>query len=153
MTTISDSIEIEREPDDVFNFVTDPNRTRLWQTTVAETSQTPSGAMTVGTRVMDTRRFMGRRIESEWEVIEHDPPRRSVIRAVSGPISFSGSYTLAPDAGGTRLTVSIDLNAAGFFRLAEPVFAQIARRELASNLGHLKDLLEAGVDRKPREPS
>jgi hypothetical protein len=84
-------------------------------------------------------------------VIEHDRPRRSAIRAVSGPIPFSGSYTLVPAGEGTHLAVLVDLNAAGFFRLAEPIFAQIARRELASNLGHLKDLLEAGVDREPLE--
>ena len=37
-----------------------------------------------------------------------------------------------------------ELDAHGFFKLAEPVFARIAGRELESNLGHLKDILEAG---------
>ena len=36
-----------------------------------------------------------------------------------------------------------ELDAHGFFKLAEPVFARITRRELEANLGHLKDLLEA----------
>jgi hypothetical protein len=37
------------------------------------------------------------------------------------------------------------MEAHGFFKLAEPVFARFVRREVESNLGHLKDLLEAGV--------
>jgi carbon monoxide dehydrogenase subunit G len=151
VTTVSDNVRIARKPEDVFSFITNPLNTPLWQPTVVETNQKTPGPLGVGTRVIDIRRFLGRRIEGEWEVTEHDPPRRSAIRAVSGPIPFSGSYTLMPVEEGTQLTWLVDLEAAGFFRLAEPIFAQMARRELASSLGHLKDLLEAGIDRTPLE--
>ena len=43
----------------------------------------------------------------------------------------------------TRFTAATDADAHGFFKLAEPVFARMARRDLASSMGHLKDLLEA----------
>ena len=36
-----------------------------------------------------------------------------------------------------------ELEAHGFFKLAEPLFADMAGRELEASLGHLKDLLEA----------
>ena len=143
MTTINESVLIQRPPEDVFDFVTDPTKTALWQTTVDESRQETPGAMAVGTRMTDVRRFLGRRIESQWEVVEHDPPRRSAIRGVSGPIPFTGTYTLEPVEGGTRFACSVELDAHGFFKLAEPIFAAMARRELKSNLGHLKDLLEA----------
>jgi carbon monoxide dehydrogenase subunit G len=150
VTTISESILIQRPPDDVFDFVTDPTKTALWQTTVDESRQVTPGPMAVGTRTTDVRRFLGRRIESQWEVVEHDPPRRSAVRGVSGPIPFTGTYTLEPVEGGaTRFTSSVELDAHGFFKLAEPIFAGIARREVRSNLGHLKDLLEAGADAGP----
>ena len=146
MTTIEESIVIQRTPDEVFRFVTEPANSALWQTSILESRQTTSGPMAVRTRARDVRRFLGRRIESEWEVVEHDPPRRSGVRGVSGPIPFTGTYTLEPADGGTRFTARVELDAHGFFKLAEPVLAGIARRELASNLGHLKDLLEAGAD-------
>jgi uncharacterized protein YndB with AHSA1/START domain len=149
MTTITETVLIQRRPEDVFDFVTDPTKTALWQTTIDESRQITQGPMAVGTRATDVRRFLGRRIESQWEVVEHDPPRRSAIRGISGPIPFTGTYTLEPVAGATRLTCSVELDAHGFFKLAEPIFAGIARRELRSNLGHLKDLLEAGADAGP----
>jgi hypothetical protein len=39
--------------------------------------------------------------------------------------------------------VTAELDARGFLRLAEPVFAWIAGRELEQKLGRLKDLLES----------
>ena len=149
MTTISETVLIQRPPEDVFRFVTDPTKTTLWQTTIDELRQVTPGPMAVGTQATDVRRFLGRRIESQWEVVEHDPPRRSAIRGISGPIPFTGTYTLEPVEGATRFTCAVELDAHGFFKLAEPIFAGIARRELRSNLGHLKDLLEARADAGP----
>jgi uncharacterized protein YndB with AHSA1/START domain len=149
MTTIEESVLIQRSPEEVFNFVTDPTKTALWQTTVDVSRQVTPGPMAVGTRATDVRRFLGRRIESEWEVIEHDPPRRSAVRGVSGPIPFTGRYTLEPVEGATRFTSAVELDAHGFFKLAEPIFAGIAGREMRSNLGHLKDLLEARAEAGP----
>jgi carbon monoxide dehydrogenase subunit G len=146
MTTITETVLIQRPPEDVFQFVTDLTKTTLWQTTIDELRQVTPGPMAVGTQAIDVRRFLGRRIESQWEVVEHDPPRRSAIRGISGPIPFTGTYTLEPVEGATRFTSTVDLDAHGFFKLAEPIFAGIARRELRSNLGHLKDLLEARAD-------
>jgi uncharacterized protein YndB with AHSA1/START domain len=146
MTTITETVLIQRPPEDVFQFVTDLTKTTLWQTTIDELRQVTPGPMAVGTQATDVRRFLGRRIESQWEVVEHDPPRRSAIRGISGPIPFTGTYTLEPVEGATRFTSTVELDAHGFFKLAEPIFAGIARRELRSNLGHLKDLLEARAD-------
>ena len=58
---------------------------------------------------------------------------------------LNGRYVLEPADGGTRLTVIGELDAHGLFKLAEPVFARMTGRELESNLGHLKDRLEAGA--------
>ena len=151
MTTIEESVFIHRAPDDVFRFVSDPTNSARWQTTVLQSRQTTPGPMAVGTRATEVRRFLGRRLESEWEVVEYEPPRTSAVRGVSGPIPFTGRFTVEPADGGTRFTFGVELDAHGFFKLAEPIFSQITRREIASNLGHLKDLLEAGAD-EPEGP-
>src|SRR5215203_4916087 len=56
MASIVASIDISRSPDDVFAYVTDPNRLPEWQESVvrAESSQTPAQ---VGTRAQVTRRI------------------------------------------------------------------------------------------------
>jgi hypothetical protein len=39
--------------------------------------------------------------------------------------------------------MSMETDAHGFFKLAEPVFARMARRDVAASCEHLKDILEA----------
>jgi hypothetical protein len=103
------------------------------------------GPMGVGTRWQEVRKFLGKRIETVIELTEYEPNARSAVTMVSGPIPLSGTYAFERVDGGTRFTVTGELDAHGFFKLAEPVFARITGRELESNLGHLKDLLEAGA--------
>ncbi|HEX6700525.1 MAG TPA: SRPBCC family protein [Gaiellaceae bacterium] len=142
MTKIERSIVIERPVEEVWDFVHDPAKDALWQTTLAESEKLTHGPMRVGTRVREVRHFLGVRIELAWEVTEYEPNVRSAIRGISGPIPLTGGYRFEPVEAGTRFTVSGELDAHGLFKLAEPVFARITRRELEANLGHLKDLLE-----------
>ena len=143
MTRITRSIAIDRPIDEVWEFVHDSTKDTLWQTTLVESEKLTDGPMRVGTKVREVRHFLGLRIELTWEVTEYEPKRKSAIRGISGPIPLTGGYRLEPLGTGTRFTVSGHLDAHGVFKLAEPVFARITRRELEANLGHLKDLLEA----------
>jgi uncharacterized membrane protein len=143
MTSIVRSIQIHRPVDEVWGFVHDLDKEGLWQTTLVESEQLTEGPMRRGTRVRQVRHFLGLKIPMEWEVTEYEPPVRSAIKSVSGPVPLSGSYVLEPQNGGTQFIVSGELDAHGLFKLAEPVFARITGRELDANLGHLKDLLEA----------
>jgi carbon monoxide dehydrogenase subunit G len=143
MTKIERSIVIDRPIGDVWEFVHDTTKDALWQTTLVESEQLTDGPMRVGTKVREIRQFLGLRIELAWEVTEYEPTQKSAIRGISGPVPLHGGYLLEPVDGGTRFTVSGELDAHGLFKLAEPVFARMTRRELEANLGHLKDLLEA----------
>lgn len=91
------------------------------------------------------RHFLGRRMETTVEVTEHEHDRRSAVKFVSGPIPGSGSYSVESADGGTRFTLTVQADPSGFFKLAEPVFARMMRRELSTNCEHLKDVLEGGV--------
>jgi hypothetical protein len=82
------------------------------------------------------------RLEMEVELTEFEPNRKSSVKTVSGGIPLSGSYVLEPLEGGTKLTVTGELDAHRTFKPAQPVFASITSRELEASLGNLKDLLE-----------
>jgi carbon monoxide dehydrogenase subunit G len=145
MTRIERSVVIDRPVEEIWEFVHDPTKDARWQTTLVESNVETEGPMRVGTRVRQVRRFLGVRFEMTWEITEYDPPRKSSIKAVSGPIPLSGSYLLEPVQGGTKLTAGGEVDSRGLFKVAEPVFARMGGRELEANLGHLKDLLEAEV--------
>ncbi len=139
------TVVIERPIEEVFAFATDPNNDTLWQSTTLETEQTSEGPVGVGTTFRDTSKFLGRRIESTYEVTENEPPHRQCVRITSGPIPGSGCYLFEPaDDGSTRFTQNFEADVGGFFRLAEPLVGRAIRRQMEADMATLKDLLEAG---------
>jgi uncharacterized membrane protein len=144
MTKVEHSVVIERPAEQVWEYVHDPSNDTAWQSSLVESKELTAAPMRVGTRIAETRRFLGKRFEMSYEVTEYEPHRRSAIRTIGGPIPTSGVYALEPVNGGTRFTAELETDAHGFFKLAEPVFARMARREMEANLGLLKDILEAG---------
>jgi hypothetical protein len=142
MSSIERSIVIEKPINDVWDFVQDTANDALWQTTLIESRPLTAGPKRVGTQVHEIRRFMGLRLEMEVELTEFEPNRKSSVKTVSGGIPLSGSYVLEPLDGGTKLTMTGELDAHRTFKPAQPVFASITSRELEASLGNLKDLLE-----------
>jgi uncharacterized membrane protein len=142
VSKIERNVVIDRPIGELFEFVHDPTNDAKWQTTVTESHVLTEGPLRVGSQIREVRRFLGVRVELGFELTEYEPPTRSSVKSISGPFPFSGSYVLEPLDGATRFTVTGDIEAHGFFKLAEPVFARMAGRELETNLGHLKDLLE-----------
>ena len=142
MSTIERSIVIERPVQDVWDFVQDTSKDALWQTTLVQSQVLTEGPRRVGTQVQEVRRFLGVQIPMTLELTEFEPERRLSLKAVAGGIPLSGNYMLEPLDGGTKLTVTGQLEAHRLFKLAEPVFARMTSRELEASLGHLKDLLE-----------
>jgi len=138
------SVVIERPVEEVFAFATDPENDPLWQSTSLETERTSGGPVGVGTTFRNTSKFLGRRIETAYEVTEMEPPRRQCVKIVSGPIPGSGCYLFEPAEGGTRFTQTFDAEVGGFFRLAEPLVARAIRRQTEADMATLKDVLEAG---------
>ncbi len=137
---------IDRSIEEVFAFVTDPNKDPLWHASTLEAEQTSEGPVGVGTTYRIVLKFLGRRIETTYEIIEYEPPHKHCVRITSGPIPAVGCLLLEPtDGGSTRLTQTLDRGELGFFfRLAEPLVRRAINRQSEADLATLKDLLEAG---------
>jgi hypothetical protein len=106
----------------------------------------PIDAIGVGTQVRERRKFLGLQVEMTREITDYQPPTGSAFM-VAGGAPLSGAYRLEPIDGGTSLTATGYVERQGFFKIAEPLFASMAGRELEASLGHLKDLLETTVGR------
>jgi uncharacterized protein YndB with AHSA1/START domain len=140
------SVVIDRPVEEVFAFVTDPNNDPLWHASTLEAEQTSEGAVEVGTTYGVVLKFLGRRIETTYEITEYEPPRRHCVRITSGPIPAVGCHLLDPtDGGSTRFTQTLDRGELGFFfRLAEPLVRRAINRQSEADMATLKDLLESG---------
>ena len=141
------STEIEAPIERVWEFVDKPENELLWQSSATERIVLTEGPVEKGTRIHLVDRFLGLRMESEFEIIEHYPYQR-VDRTVSGPIALESSWRLEPTENGTMFVMELEAaeGLGGFFgKLAEPLVMKMARRDFEANLAKLKDLLEADI--------
>lgn len=145
MTRFEHSVTIARPLEEVWAYVMEPANDPVWQGPVIEVHRETGAPLEVGSEIEEAVQFLGRRFEVRYVVTEHEPMTRSAVRTTSGPVHFTGSYTCAATAGGTRFSMEGETDAHGLFKLAEPVFARLARREWAASCEVLKELLEAGV--------
>ena len=138
------TVVIERPVEEVFAFTTDPHNESLWQSTSLETEQMTEGEVDVGTTFRNISKFLGRRIESTYQVTVNEPPRKQCVRITSGPLPGAACYFYEPaDGGNTRFTQTFETDVGGFFKLAEPLVARAIRRQMEADMATLKDLLEA----------
>ncbi len=145
MVRAQESIFVERPIEEVFAYLTDLERVPEWQTNVLFL-QLQSGTMRAGAKLVELRKFLGRRVESIVEVTEYEPPYRYTIAVQSGPIPFEISNVLSETEGGTRIDAAIEGEPGRFFGLVEWRVVKAVERELWNSLATLKDILEARTD-------
>jgi carbon monoxide dehydrogenase subunit G len=137
---VESSIVVNRRPDEVFACATDPANAPEWQSSALEASV--DGPVQVGASGREMRKFLGRRIESTIRIEAYEPPRRFAIQVTSGPVPFHIEQTVEPEGAGSRVSVVMEGEPGGFFKLAEPLVERAVRRELEGNFATLKDILE-----------
>jgi uncharacterized protein YndB with AHSA1/START domain len=146
MAPIVHTVEINRTPDDVFAYVTDPTRFTEWQDTVVSARAEDGTAVHVGSRVVMTRKMGGRAQTMTSEVTEHDPPRSYSFRIIDGPVRASGKGRFEPldDGARTRFTFELDFKGHGIGKVLVPLVVRgQASKELPQSHANLKKRLEA----------
>jgi uncharacterized protein YndB with AHSA1/START domain len=145
MSAIKESIEISRRPEEVFSYVTDSSHLPEWQESAVAVRPVGDAPMTVGSRVVVTRRIGNREFPMTAEVTEMDPPRHWKLRGIDGPVRGHVDGTIEPldDGRRSRLTLNLDFEAHGIGKVLLPfVVRPRVRKEMPRNEERLKDLLE-----------
>lgn len=127
---------------EVFDFIANPENNSKWQYGSLESVQLSSGDMQVGTVFSSIGYFMGRRIQSDFEVTEFETNKSYGFETISGPIQLQTSYGFEALDRGTNVMVSSLINPGGFFKLIDPIVARVTRKQFKENLTTLKELLE-----------
>jgi len=143
MVTHGSTVEIKAPVEKVFAFITDFRRYHEWQDGIIESSQMPDGPTQLGTKFKNVRTFVGQRLDVTGEVTEFVPNKKFAVKSTSGPIKFNLSQTFEPVAAGTKTTIQVEMEAGGFFKLAEGALAGNLKKEFDAQAEKLKALLEA----------
>jgi len=141
---IEEIVEIDRPPEEIFSYVTNPENLPEWSSLVLEVRKEAEGDQQQGDRFTTVAKFLGRRFETPFEVSDHEPHRRHSDSSRGGPFEQEYIYTLEETGeGGTRLTYVAQGEPGGFFRLVGPLLERAGRRQFRADLQSLKDMLEA----------
>ena len=144
---IEEIVEIDRPPEEVFSYVTNPENLPEWSNLVLEVRRETEGRLQEGERFTTVAKFLGRRFETPFEVSDHEPHRRHSDRSRGGPFEQEYTYALEETGGGvTRLTYVAEGEPGGFFRLVGPLLERAGRRQFRADLQSLKDMLEAQAE-------
>ena len=143
MLFVKSEIELDRTPQEVWDFLMDPANQGRWQNGVLSVETTPEGPIGPGSIYTETRQLLGRRFDLSFEVTRFDAPLHSAIELRSGPFRGGANYTLQPIATGTKMTLGLRVETDGFFKITEPVLRSVLAREMSRNLEDLKVLVEA----------
>ena len=146
MAPISESIEINRTPADVFAYLDDVKRHGEWQSQIVDVQPQGDQPMGVGKRVQETRRVPGGDRTMTYEITEYEPPRQSSFRVLDGPIRAVGTVSVEPvdDGSRSRVTVTIDFEGHGLAgKVLLPVAKTQARKQIPNDQARMKELLES----------
>lgn len=143
MIQVESSMQIDRPVEDVYAYVTKIENLPFWAGPVTEAKQTSDGPLGVGTTQVQLAQLLGRQVETTQEVTEYELNKKFSTKSTSGPLPLDIHYTFESLGGGTKILVEANLDAGGFFKLAEPLVGRILNRQTASDVQTLKEILEA----------
>ena len=148
MAAITDTVEINRRPEDVFAYIDDLERHGEWQEEIVSVRVEGGSPTKVGTRAIEVRKVPGRDQTVTYEITEHDPPRSFAFRGIDGPLRPIGNGTIEPIDGGerSRFTIEFDFESHGFAGKAmRPLALMQAKKAIPKGQQRLKERLEGGA--------
>ena len=130
---------------DVFAFVANPNNMTKWNSAVVSIEQVTPGDVGVGTKFKTVGEAMGRRLEGELQVQAYEPDTKCSFQLNAGPMQMNLTLSLKTVGTGTKLSLNVQGNPAGIFKLAEGVMTGQVKSLMGANLTRLKSVLENGA--------
>jgi uncharacterized protein YndB with AHSA1/START domain len=134
---------IRRPPKEVSAFAADPDRVPEWYVNIRSVEWRTERPLRVGARLAFVARFLGRRLEYTYEVVDWVPGERFVMRTTEGPFPMETTYTWSQTPEGhTVMTLRNRGTPTGFSRLVAPFMQAAMRRATRRDLAQLAARLE-----------
>jgi uncharacterized protein YndB with AHSA1/START domain len=140
MTTITNTVLIDRKPEEVFDYCVDLRNELEWNHDARSMEKLTEGPPGVGTRFLAKWKTAPRPIEVRCTTFDR-PTTWTFVNG--GPVTVTFTGRVRPEADATRLDVTFEAEPHGWFRLVFPVFVRVMKRQERANMANLKRALEA----------
>jgi len=140
---VTTEIEIACPRPRVAQFASDPANATRWYSNIASSQPLSEGPLRVGSRIAFSAKFLGRRLDYTYEVVDHVPDQRFVMRTADGPFAMETTYEWQDCGDGTKMTLRNRGRPSGFASVVAPAMEPAMRRANRKDLARLKALLES----------
>ncbi len=145
MIAMASTVEIDRPAAEVFAFVSDMENNPRWQNGMKSSRWTSPPPIGVGSTYAQVAGFLGREIETAFEVVEFEPGKRIRITSTKSTFPLDITRTVeAVDIGSCRVSAVIKGEPRGLLGVLAPLTRPLANRSIQRDYGRLKELLEQG---------
>jgi hypothetical protein len=135
---------INRPVETVSAFAADPDNATKWYRNIRSVEWKTPRPLGIGSLLAFKARFLGRELAYTYEVVEHVPGKRFVMRTADGPFPMETTYEWERiNDRSTRMKLQNRGVPSGFSRLFAPFMERMMRRENLKDLELLKRLLES----------
>jgi hypothetical protein len=139
---IVNEIEIDRAPTDVFAFIADVDNNPQWQRGMKEAHFTSGPPLRVGSTYAQVATFLGRRIESRFEIVEYEPGSRIKGATTVSPFPITFTRIVEPAGDGSHVTAIVEGRPNGVFALLSPIVRRMVGASVKRDYANLKLLME-----------
>ncbi len=143
MFTMSETVSVDRLPDEVFGFVADLRNFPLWRANLASSKVVSQNSTDLGARCDEEIQMGPRKIPASCQITSFEAGREFSFRAVSRGLVYDGRLLVERRDGGSRLTLSGEVNLTGFLRLLQPMISGRMRQGVRSEVAAIKTHMES----------
>jgi uncharacterized protein YndB with AHSA1/START domain len=140
---VTGEIVIVRTPEDVFDFVSDPENDPRWCGLVPKVSFTGDRTTGLGTYTFTQLVPRSDSIQGSGEILALERPTSLRSRSTFDGAALETTFDLRPQGGATRFQHTNRVTWSGRYRLLHPYLKRLTRRYISDQLDALKELLEA----------
>ena len=127
MITIRRTVHTSAAPATVFDYLADFTTTTEWDPGTIETTRI-SGDGGPGTQYANASRFLGRRTELTYVVVDLRPHEKVALRGHNTTVTAHDSMDIRPIESGSEVTYLATFEFNGLARLLEPILRPAFRR-------------------------
>jgi uncharacterized membrane protein len=136
-TTIAVSVE------KVSEYSSNPDNATDWYENIKSVKWETAKPLAVGSRIIFTAQFMGRRLQYTYEITEFKPGKKLVMETSDGPFPMKTAYTWEKTEDGyTRMILQNTGSVAGFSKWLTPFMERMMGKANTKDLQRLKQILE-----------
>jgi uncharacterized protein YndB with AHSA1/START domain len=137
-------LQINRPPEEVFDFWTDVRNENDWNPGSQGWEQTSPGPVGPGTTFKGEVQGMG---AMTMEVVEYQRPFRVTRRGRAKSFDFASTLILEAGASGTRVKATGQVEPRGLFKLMTPLMGVMMKKRFTATMTNFKRAIEERASR------